>query len=151
MNELDFTLELNSESLSPAVEADLFEEADTRLRQLAEGHSDIIGAAVNMRLPAQGETPPLHEATVVVYSRPEHIAATKKEEEPAQALLRALEAVERQIRQRRNKLRERWEQPGNQPVEQEIEEIIAAESMPKDSAEDSVESTPESEKSDDRQ
>ncbi len=127
MSELDFTLELNSEHLPKEIEYDLFTEAEERLQKLAAGHTDVVGAAINVRRPAHGETTPLHEATVVVYSRPDHVAATQKEADPQLALRKALAVVERQIRERRNKLKKRWEQPGTHPVEQEISEVIASE------------------------
>ena len=82
MSELDFTLELTSEHLHKTTEYDLFVEAETRLKHLAEGHTDLIGAAVNISRPSSGEAVPLHGVTVVVYSRPKHIAATKKETDP---------------------------------------------------------------------
>lgn len=123
MNELDFTIEFDSEDLSETVEAALFQEVDERLRELADGHTDLIGSAVNIRHPA----PALYEATVVVYGRPDHLAATEKKENAATALQGALRAIERQVRQRREKLRKTWEQPGNHPVEQEVMEVILAE------------------------
>lgn len=126
MNELDFTLELNSEHLSKQVEYDLFSESETRLKQVAEGHNDLTGAAINIRRPAASETT-LHEVTVVVYGRPHHIAATQKSDNPHLALKAALDAAERQIRERRKKLKNRWKQPGNLPIEQEIKEVIASE------------------------
>ncbi len=129
MNEINFTLELHSEHLRKETEYNLFIEAETRLKQLAKGHTDLIGASVTVRRPSSSQTAPLHEVTIVVYSRPEHIAAAKKETDPQLALKEALDAVERQIRERRNKLRKRWQQPGNLPVEQEIVEVIAAESL----------------------
>jgi ribosome-associated translation inhibitor RaiA len=128
MDELDFTLELNSENLPKTLEYDLYTEAETRLKQLAAGHTDLTGAAVNVRRPAHAEETPLYEVTVVVYSRPKHIAATQKEENPQLALKGALQGAERQIRERRKKLKKRWEQPGNRPVEKEITEVITAES-----------------------
>lgn len=123
LNELDFTLELNSDDLAKEVEYDLFTTAETTLKKLADGHSDMIGAAINVRQPAPGS----YEVTVVVYSRPDHVAATEKEADPYRALDQALMAVERQIRERREKLKKRWEQPGNLPVEKEIKEVVTAE------------------------
>lgn len=128
MNMLDFTLELNSETLDADEEMALFTEADSRLRALAKGHDDLVGAAVSIRQPAKNpETPFVYEVTVVAYTRPENTAATKKEEDPMTSLKEALSAIERQIRQTREKLRARWERPGNSPVEQEIAELVAAE------------------------
>lgn len=127
MDELDFTLELTSEHLDKELEYRLFTKAEVRLRELAEDHSDMTGAAIMLRSPAQGETTPIHTANVVVYSRPDHINATEKADHPQLALDRALDAVERQIRQRREKLKKYWEQPGNLPAEQEMLEIALAE------------------------
>ena len=92
-DELDFTLELNSEGLSQEVEQALFAQADARLRSLAKGHTDLIGAAVSMKQPAHKETPPIFEATVVTYIRPSNIAATEKADNPSMALKGALDAV----------------------------------------------------------
>lgn len=119
MDELDFTIEFNS-NLNDQAEADLFDEADRSLRKLTRGHSDITGAAINIRQPAYGEKGYLFEATVVVYARPEQISATKKDEDPMIALKNALSAAERQVRNRREKLSKRWERPGNDPVSQEV-------------------------------
>jgi ribosome-associated translation inhibitor RaiA len=127
MEELDFTLELNSEDLNKTAEYDLYTQAEERLRELAANHKDMTGAAINVRRPASGETAFLHEVTVVIYSRPEHIAATEKDSSPAMALKGALDAAERQIRKRREKLKERWKQPGNLPIEQEIVETQLSE------------------------
>lgn len=129
MNELAFTLELNSEDLPKTAEYELYTEAEERLRSLAANHSDMTGAAISIRRPTAGEAAFLHEVTVVVYGRPDHIAATEKEATPHQALRGALDAVERQIRERRKKLKQRWKQPGNLPVEKEIVEVVAAESQ----------------------
>lgn len=129
MNELDFTIEFNSEDLYDTAEESLFLEADGRLRQLADGHSDLRGAAVNIRRPG----PALYEATVVVYGRPENLSATEKHEDPTTALKGALSAMERQVRQRREKLKKSWEQPGNDPVSQEVLEVMLAEEQAEES------------------
>jgi ribosome-associated translation inhibitor RaiA len=108
MEELDFTLEFNSAGVNEATETELFDQADERLRALKGDHKDMIGAAVNIREPAHGETSHLFEATVVVYIRPENIAATEKADNPTAALKGALTAVERQVREGRRKRKEAW-------------------------------------------
>lgn len=123
MNELDFTIEFNSEDVPEATEEALFVEADSRLRELADGHSDLTGSAINIRHPAAA----VYEATVVVYGRPNQLSATEKNEDASTALKGALSALERQVRQRREKLRKTWERPGNHPVEQEVLEVMLAE------------------------
>ena len=126
MDELDFTLELNSEDLNKKAEYDLYTQADERLRELAADHRDMTGAAINVRRPASGETSYLHEVTVVIYIRPEQIAATEKDSSPEMALKGALDAAERQVRKRRAKLKERWKRPPNLPTKQEIQATMLA-------------------------
>lgn len=129
VDELDFTLELNSEGLSQEAERALFVQADNRLRSLAEGHTDLIGAAVSLKQPANKEGPPIFEATVVTYIRPTNIAATEKADNPSIALKGALDGVERQIRKKRERLKKHWERPGNDPVSRELEEIESADTL----------------------
>jgi ribosome-associated translation inhibitor RaiA len=126
MKDLDFTIELNSQGIGDQAEAEIFVEADSRLRKLSRKHNDLTGAAINVRQPAQAATPFLYEVTVVVYARPKHIAATEKDADPIMALKNSLSAVERQVWKKREKLRERWQQPGNEPVSVEIETLMAA-------------------------
>jgi ribosome-associated translation inhibitor RaiA len=95
---------------------DLKAEAEARLRDLANKHTDIVGAAIAVTTPAMGETPFYYEVRVVVYARPSHIAAVKKEDSIQGALKAALSAIERQVREKREKLGEPWKRndlPGN--------------------------------------
>jgi ribosome-associated translation inhibitor RaiA len=126
MKELDFTIEFDAQGLNERLEAEMFGEADSQLRELAEGQNDLTGAAINVRQPAQAETPFLYEVTVVVYARPENVAASTKEADPVSALKSSLSAVERQVRRKRETLRERWRQPGNDPVSKEVTDLLAA-------------------------
>lgn len=127
MNELDFTIEFNGEGLGESEEAAMFAEADTRLRELACEHNDMTGAAITIREPAQGAKAFLYEATISVHIRPEQLAVSKKHEDSLMALTDALDAVERQVREKRAHLRHRWESPSNDPVTMEVEQIVAAE------------------------
>jgi ribosome-associated translation inhibitor RaiA len=82
-------------------------EAERRLLKLAEGHTDMVGAAVHMTEPAEGRASGYaNEATVVVYGRPNQLAATEISDSPMGALKGALDAVERQVREQRARLRE---------------------------------------------
>ncbi|MGD2048794.1 MAG: hypothetical protein PVH03_04840 [Chloroflexota bacterium] len=127
MEELDFTIEFNSQGLSDQLEDQMFAEADSRLRELAGDHNDMTGAAINVRRPAKTETSFIYEVTVVVYARPKHIAATEKEDDPVIALKNSLNAVERQVRTKREKLREHWEQPGSDPITQDVIDVLTGE------------------------
>jgi ribosome-associated translation inhibitor RaiA len=114
MTELDFTIEFNSSDLfSEELEHDLFLEADAQLRQLAEEQNDLRGAAINIRAAAQVDTNPLYEITIVVYARPNDIAATVKVHDPITGLKNALSAIERQVREKRDKLDKPWQRPAN--------------------------------------
>jgi ribosome-associated translation inhibitor RaiA len=110
---LDFTYEFFNEvqNLGDVLNERLQSEAETRLRKLQQGHTDLIGAAVSIEQPAKAETAFLYRARVVVYIRPENLAATAQEGDPLAALKRALSQVERQVREQRDRLRQRSRQP----------------------------------------
>jgi ribosome-associated translation inhibitor RaiA len=109
MTLLDFEFEFLSEIREP--ERGLFEEAEGRLRELAEGHDDMTGASVAVEELTQEETRHLYQARVVTYIKPANIAAVEKAETPEAALDGALSAVERQVRERREQFRKPWQQP----------------------------------------
>ncbi|MGV8025021.1 MAG: HPF/RaiA family ribosome-associated protein [Anaerolineaceae bacterium] len=76
-----------------------------RLRKLAEGHNDISGGVVNLKQPAKGhETSYIFEVTIIVYmGGSDQIVSTEKGEQFQSTLDSALDAVERQVREHRNK------------------------------------------------
>lgn len=113
MEPIEFTFEFYAEvpSLRKPLEDELRAEAQSRLHALAADHTDLTGASVALEQPAHGESPYLYQARVVVYARPEHVAATEKGADLRSTLKSALDAIERQVRERREKLAERWKQP----------------------------------------
>ena len=77
-----------------------------RLSKLAKGHNDISGAMVNFKQPAkEHQTDYINEVTIVVYMGSDHIAATEKSEQFEATLNGALDAIERQVRERREQQR----------------------------------------------
>lgn len=95
------------------MEEKLDAEVDTRLRKLTKGHTDMTGASVIMEnVDKEAQTPYLYRARIVLYTRPEYIAADQEADTALGALKAALDAVERQVREKRDKLRETWKQPG---------------------------------------
>jgi hypothetical protein len=112
LEELDFTFEFHAEipELGDALEDELREEAGGQLDALARGHTDLVGASVVLEQPAHAESSYLYQARVVVYGRPEHMAAVEKDNTLEGALRGALSAVERQVRERRERLGEPWKQ-----------------------------------------
>ncbi|MEZ4728126.1 MAG: HPF/RaiA family ribosome-associated protein [Caldilineaceae bacterium] len=111
MQEFTFEFLNEVENLGEVLEDRLRTEAETRLRKLQKGHSDLIGAAVSLEQPAKAETDFIYRARVVAYIRPETMAAVAKEADPMVAIKHALSNVERQVREQRDKLRQRSRQP----------------------------------------
>lgn len=86
-------------------------EAERRLRKLAAGRRDMIGASVTVERPAHGETSFVYRARIVAYVKPENVAAVEKADSAEAALKAALSAVERQVRERRAMRRQSRRQP----------------------------------------
>jgi ribosome-associated translation inhibitor RaiA len=107
MNKDNFPVEFNNEIDDVMKsENEYYTLAVDRLSKLAEGHNDISGAAVNLKQPAQGrQTAHVYEVTIIVYMGSDHIAATEMGEQFKSTLDGALDAVERQVRERRTKQR----------------------------------------------
>lgn len=127
---VDFTFEFLNEvdTLATEAEDELRQQAETRLRKLSEGHRDVIGAAVSLEPLAQVQNPPFfYRARVVVYARPENIAAVTKEGDITTALKGALDAVERQLRKQREKLQDRNRQSSAVGANEGIYELSARE------------------------
>jgi ribosome-associated translation inhibitor RaiA len=119
MGDLDFHIEFQSDVAH--LDDALVWEAERRLRELAKGQTDLIGAAVAVESLAGQETGHVFQARVVAYVRPDNIVAVEKRNAPETALKGALDAVERQVREMREKLRKPWQQPSDTP------DIIAGE------------------------
>ncbi len=103
--DFEFTTEI------PEPDAPLWEEANARLRELREGHDDIVDAAVTVEELTGSETPYRYQARVVLYMRPDNIVGVEKAPDAMAALQSALDVVERQVRKDRAKRRETWKRP----------------------------------------
>ena len=103
----NFPIEFNNEiDEVKKSENEFYTLAVDRLSELAEGHNDISGGVVNFKQPAQGhQTAYIYEVTIIVYMGSNHIAATEKGEQFQATLDGALDAVERQVRERRTQER----------------------------------------------
>jgi len=95
----------------------LEQEARKRMMDLAQGHSDLIGAAANIERPARRESAYIYEARIVAYVRPDNVVAVQKAVSAEAALDAALPAVERQVRSKRDILRKPWQQPHSDDTE----------------------------------
>ncbi len=108
--ELDF--EFYSEDLpNPGLEDDLWAEAWNGVQALAKGHSDMIGASAAVERVEHRETPHVYQGRIVAYIKPENIVVKEKADKPMAALQQALNALERQVRKRREKRSKPWEKP----------------------------------------
>jgi ribosome-associated translation inhibitor RaiA len=107
MNKANFPIEFNNEVDDvKKSENDFYTLAVDRLNKLAVGHNDISGAVVNLKQPAkEHQTAYINEVTIVVYMGSDHIAATEKGEQFQSTLDGALDAVERQVHERRKQQR----------------------------------------------
>ncbi|MGD2164988.1 MAG: HPF/RaiA family ribosome-associated protein [Anaerolineae bacterium] len=108
----DLDFEFYGEDL-PTAEAkeDLRAESWKRVQELATGHSDLIGASVAVERVEHHETPQAFRARIVGYMAPKDVVTKEKATKPMAALQQALDALERQVREEREKRRQPWEKP----------------------------------------
>lgn len=109
MNERSFQFEFHAQVPDP--QDALRGEAERRLRDLAAGHTDMIGASVAIEQLVHAETPHVYEARVVAYTKPENVAANEKGDTAMTALKGVLDALERQVREVRDLRGEPWKKP----------------------------------------
>lgn len=109
MSQTDFSFEFLSELEQP--DEHLRDEVEQHLRALTEDHTDIVGASVAIEELTGDETPHRYQTRIVLYMRPKNIAAVEKAPDPMTSVQQAIDVVERQVREYREKLRERWKQP----------------------------------------
>lgn len=81
----------------------------TRLEALAADRRDMIGASVALEDISNENTPNRFKARIVAYTKPKNVAATEKGPSSEQALKGAIEAIERQVHQEREKMRKPWQ------------------------------------------
>src|SRR5215213_9920351 len=105
MGSSDFYIDYNIEVSD--VGEEFKRETEQRLRVLESSHSDMIGAAVALEKVADTQTYDVYRVRIVVYKRPQDIAVAKQEADPMVALREALDVLEKQVRNARDKLTQR--------------------------------------------
>lgn len=125
MSKTDFHFEFSGENAY--VPPQLLEQVEARLRELAEDHTDFIGAAATVEELTREDTPHFYRARIVAYIRPADIAAIENQDTPERALRGALEALERQILERRARLSQPWQQKENVSRLDDIFDLTAEE------------------------
>ncbi|MEA3375900.1 MAG: HPF/RaiA family ribosome-associated protein [Chloroflexota bacterium] len=108
----DLDFEFYSEDLpTPDLEQDLWAEAWERVQALAGDHDDMIGASAAVERVESSQTPHVFLARIVAYIKPQNIVVKEKADGPMAALQQALDTLERQVRERREKRGKPWEKP----------------------------------------
>lgn len=124
MAKSDFYVEFHSEV--PYIGDELRLEAERRLTEFAKGHSDITGASVALENIVEAETPYRYQVRIILYKRPQNIVVIKKDSEPMAALGNALDALERQVHETREKL-DTTQYKRAQDTEEIVDELSADE------------------------
>jgi hypothetical protein len=101
--EFPFDFEFLNQTQQP--DSELYQIAYDQITEMAQGHTDIVGAKVSLEELSSDATPHAFQARVVLYVRPEHIAATEIAPSSLGALQQALNAATKQLQEKRNKLR----------------------------------------------
>jgi len=108
LNIANFPIEFNNEiNEIKKSENKYYSLAVDRLSKLAGEHDDISGGLVNFKQPAQGrESSHIYEVTIIVYMKDSNqVAATEKGKRFQATLNGALDAVKRQVQERRTQER----------------------------------------------
>lgn len=105
MGSSDFYIDYNVEV--SGVRDEFSRETEQRLPELASAHSDMVGAAVSLEKVADTTTYDVHRVRIVVYNRPRDIVVVKQDADPMVALRDALDTLEKQVREARDKLAQR--------------------------------------------
>jgi ribosome-associated translation inhibitor RaiA len=105
MGSSEFYIDYNVEV--PDVSNEFKRETEQRLRELSAAHSDMIGAAVALEKVADTQTYDVHRVRIIVYKRPQDIVVTKQDPDSMVALREALDTLEEEVRESREKLSQR--------------------------------------------
>ena len=102
-----FSVEYHTDTpeLTDALKAKL----EMRLQKLLKRHHDVTGAslAVKTLTGKNGTAHHRYRVRLVVYQRPENVAAAREDDHVSSALQEVIDAVERQVRERRERQRSR--------------------------------------------
>jgi len=80
---------------------------ENRIYKLSKGHRDISGVSVALECISGDNKRAEYRARLVVYCKPANIVASRTHESIYSAITDALEAIERQIRDQRERMRDR--------------------------------------------
>lgn len=99
MLQLHIPVEVQRDTLAPNAVLDT--KIERRLGKMIKGNRDITGAAVSTKEHAPRRADAQFEARIVLYRRGANLSALERAPSESQALLAALDAIERQLRKHR--------------------------------------------------
>lgn len=105
METTGFTVEYHDDTVE--LTDSLKEKVEHRLSKLARRHRDITGASLAVHTISRAHRHQEYKVRLVLYHKPDNIAAIRKADSVPNALLETLDAVERQVREQRERQRER--------------------------------------------
>ena len=104
MKDTTFSIEYHLEGVH--LSEKLKSKVESRLRKLSQGHRDVTGASVALKETTRSTAKRhVYKARVVLYHKPDNIVGIEKDDSTGNALVGALEAVERQVRAHRTSIR----------------------------------------------
>lgn len=83
------------------------ENAEAKLRKIGENYRDMTGASIAVRKEGGENGGKKYSVRIVAYIKPDNIAVNQDGEAPEQALREALATMERNVRERRNMIRDK--------------------------------------------
>lgn len=101
--EFPFKFEFYNETNLP--DAEYYEMAYDQITDLAEGHTDLVGASVTLKELSSEETPNAYESIVTLNVRPTNISAREVADSALTSLQQSLEAAIQQVRDQREQLK----------------------------------------------
>ena len=99
--------EIEYASDTPELTDALKAKVEKRLKKLSNGHKDLTGASLAVDTPSGANQRIEYRVRLVVYRRPDNVAAVRTDDSLSRALGNVLDAVERQVREQRERQRAR--------------------------------------------
>lgn len=102
---IDFPFDFEFYNETNLPDPEFYDLAYSEVTDVAKGHSDITGASVSLKELTSEKTPHAYQAIVTLYVRPTNISAKEIRPSAFDALQGALDASIKQVREKREQLR----------------------------------------------
>lgn len=109
MASTEFPIEIHAET--DGFTEELQRKTGDRLLRLKGDHTDMVSATISVEEIARGERPFRYQFKAILHMRPDRVVASEKADNVRSAMKGCLSALERQVRERRAKLKEHWKRP----------------------------------------